>query len=1316
MCKFYTIRRKRMKVKKGFIKGRVIPIIMSMGLLFTSVMYGWGDVSLANETVATDTDASEVSEENEQTDAEIIIESQNEAYSETEQYESTYESEGYSVTFKIDNKWDAGYTATVTITNTGEETIENWCMSFPLEQSISNIWNASIEEELDGFYVVKNLGWNQDIAGGTSVSFGMTVYEAFTGFPEYYTMLGNKVEVGTESYSVLYEITEDWGEGYKAQITIINNMDTSLEDWRLSFSYGDNNITQIWNAKMIANVDGRMEIGCESYNQNIPAEGSVSFGFLVEPGCSATDITGVSLYEYNIKDESKLSLIGIEYAETDELGLLFSSEEEFTNYKVYESVDGGVYEIVGETDEGTYMMSLSGDYTKKQIYVMGYKEDGSSVKSNSIYVEFIDGCYVVVLPDADGDGLEDVFEQIYGSDIHKIDSDGDTLDDYYEVVVSGTDPAKKDSDGDGISDPDEDMDEDGLTVREEQEHGTNPLEDDIDEDYLLDGEEVNIYLTDPYVADTDQDGLIDGDEIVLGTEPLNPDTDGDGILDGDEKFEQTYIYLVESECAIKEVRVTMNATGNVNNTTTVESVMNRDVMCTGVVGLIGEPFNIETTSEFDKATITYVVDKEKLGDTEFTDLMFLWYDENNHRFVELETIYDEENSAVSIETTHFSRYMIVNRYDWFEAWAKEFNYNPALNVSGPALYDYNTVLAIDRSSSMKSVDRIKTQNVNNPYDTLYAKTCGRIEAATNFIKTMSNTNEAAIVFFNSSANTVCSMTNDKTALRQALQSLKDTGNTSFDSALKESMNNFTVFETENGAVRNRIILMTDGNSNVSDETYDMLLEKKVRVYTIGFGTNSNDELLEEIATKTGGEFFKAYTADELVDIYQSIGISGDFDTKDTDGDGLYDAVEVAGIRLENGSVIYTDPTCEDTDGDGLLDGEEIDPNVEMKSVAFFPSSVPVEYVKINDGRQYYYVMYSNPLLNDTDEDGFADSNDISPFDSYNNGRIMPDLTKTRLDNLDNAYLEVSNSNDLIFDDDNLQNTREKIIYLQESLEYLGYLDMEGAPYGKFGGLTISATMLYQINHGLYVEDMILTEGIDQNTYYSILKSAVNSGYDLVYDEEKEMNANISDRYSPKSVMPQGNSMLSVVESERSNERECIYTFDMTIPLGGFMRYGAQEFHFHYYDCDYVSSYLDSMAFETLTYDNSSSECLHQNGGDYIFLINRVANGEKYDVKVKDSWYNLAELVNAQVPYYNNSFPFVFDGQEINAEIFGNILYGYICHAGGFSYSEIKFGGSVYSKITTGEYDNDEDTESIKLGYDMYDDVIRDYDYIHIESE
>ena len=55
--------------------------------------------------------------------------------------------------------------------------------------------------------------------------------------------------------------------------------------------------------------------------------------------------------------------------------------------------------------------------------------------------------------------------------------------------------------------------------------------------------------------------------------------------------------------------------------------MNKDILCSDVVGLIGEPFEIETTSKFDKATLTYVIDKSKLGDTEFDNLLFLWYDE-----------------------------------------------------------------------------------------------------------------------------------------------------------------------------------------------------------------------------------------------------------------------------------------------------------------------------------------------------------------------------------------------------------------------------------------------------------------------------------------------------------------------------------------------------------------------------------------------------------------------------------------------------------------------------------------------------------------
>ncbi len=84
---------------------------------------------------------------------------------------------------------------------------------------------------------------------------------------------------------------------------------------------------------------------------------------------------------------------------------------------------------------------------------------------------------------------------------------------------------------------------------------------------------------------------------------------------------------------------------------------------------------IKTTSQFDKSTLTYVIDKSKLGDTEFDNLLFfLWYDEENDNFVELDTMLDEENSTVSVETTHFSKYMLVDKVEWFNAWKKKLHF------------------------------------------------------------------------------------------------------------------------------------------------------------------------------------------------------------------------------------------------------------------------------------------------------------------------------------------------------------------------------------------------------------------------------------------------------------------------------------------------------------------------------------------------------------------------------------------------------------------------------------------------------------------
>lgn len=41
-----------------------------------------------------------------------------------------------------------------------------------------------------------------------------------------------------------------------------------------------------------------------------------------------------------------------------------------------------------------------------------------------------------------------------------------------------------------------------------------------------------------------------------------------------------------------------------------------------------------------------MIDKSELGYTEFDNMPFLWYDEDKDEFIELDTILDEENSAV----------------------------------------------------------------------------------------------------------------------------------------------------------------------------------------------------------------------------------------------------------------------------------------------------------------------------------------------------------------------------------------------------------------------------------------------------------------------------------------------------------------------------------------------------------------------------------------------------------------------------------------------------------------------------------------------
>ena len=616
------------------------------------------------------------------------------------------------------------------------------------------------------------------------------------------------------------------------------------------------------------------------------------------------------------------------------------------------SVNGLIYAPFGTVTIDCDNFNMNGLIIAQNVVIDGY---GANINYSSSWAELVgteseelswtfdDWQY---LADTDDDGLPNLIEKEIGSDPYNPDTDGDNLPDGYEALTLGTDPTKPDTDENGVSDYDEDFDNDGLSNGQEYELGTEPYNEDTDGDGLKDGEEINTYGTDPLKVDTDDDGLDDGDEIYFETDPLNPDTDGNGVFDGNEKRLQTFIHEVENEdCAVTEVRMSMEGTGNLQKTTTVESIMNKDVLCTDVVGLVGEPFEIETTSQFDKATLTYVVDKSKLGDTEFDNLLFLWYDEENDNFVELDTILDEENSTVSVETTHFSKYMIVDGKEWYRAWQDIYT---KINESKGQHIPNATVL-ISKSSNI--------YNVNN---------ANRNELiVSNIVDSMSDSDIMSFLTYQNAGGMNTDFTSVKSALKWDPIYYSRTANASYGIGLAA-----VILNDEAMGYNSKIIFITDSSVSVDSRFLKLAINNKIPIYFFCIG-DFNTAALIGYAQLTGGKVYSAKTAAEINQSCNEIGPKTFVGETDTDGDGFTDIEEMSGLIVSsNCKIVNTDYMKADTDDDGLDDNEEVD--VELTKV-----EVPGKQGNPSTFK-YYHHMNSDPSKADTDGDGYCDIQDPDP--------------------------------------------------------------------------------------------------------------------------------------------------------------------------------------------------------------------------------------------------------------------------------------------------------------------------------------------------
>jgi Ca-activated chloride channel family protein len=200
------------------------------------------------------------------------------------------------------------------------------------------------------------------------------------------------------------------------------------------------------------------------------------------------------------------------------------------------------------------------------------------------------------------------------------------------------------------------------------------------------------------------------------------------------------------------------------------------------------------------------------------------------------------------------------------------------NVEGEGV---DIVLCIDVSGSMTAQDL----------------TPNRLEAAKNVAIDFVNkriTDRVGIVIFSGESFTQCPLTTDHQVLISAIENIRNgllEDGTAIGSGLGTSIDRLRTSKSKSKVV----ILLTDGENNgglIDPQTAKEIAKAfQVKVYTIGVGTDGyaplpvntpmgvvmqngkvsiDEKLLKEIASETGGKYFRAKDNDGLIGIYDEI--------------------------------------------------------------------------------------------------------------------------------------------------------------------------------------------------------------------------------------------------------------------------------------------------------------------------------------------------------------------------------------------------------------------------------------------------------------
>lgn len=144
----------------------------------------------------------------------------------------------YGVDFSVSNRWTSGFTGAITVRNANPTAANGWTVEFFAAFEITNIWNATIVQRTNGYYVVRNLAWNSAIPAGGEVQFGFQADGAPTP-PSDISVNGQDIGDESPTLSVSDTALTEGDSGTKTAIFNVTLSEASAETVTVRYETAD---------------------------------------------------------------------------------------------------------------------------------------------------------------------------------------------------------------------------------------------------------------------------------------------------------------------------------------------------------------------------------------------------------------------------------------------------------------------------------------------------------------------------------------------------------------------------------------------------------------------------------------------------------------------------------------------------------------------------------------------------------------------------------------------------------------------------------------------------------------------------------------------------------------------------------------------------------------------------------------------------------------------------------------------------------------------------------------------------------------------